>query len=146
MPSFRKEIDKDAMAGNFYSTLAQVLPVLLLALMWDSAYLVRLRQQRRPPRRADPAGVLFWTKPRVRIYILAVAGEVGVSTAMTMLVLAGIIPDSRPLRIALSAGLMLLLITLLTRIAVDVIQATSVTDETAATKSATADDSTHAEP
>jgi hypothetical protein len=51
------------LTGNFYPTLAQVLPVLLLALIWDSAYLIRLRRQRRPLRRDDPAGVWFWTNP-----------------------------------------------------------------------------------
>lgn len=117
------------MASGFYATLAQVLPILLLALMWDSAYLVRLRRQRRQPRRVDPGGVWFWTKPRVRIYILAVTGVVTASTAVTMLVLAGLIPDSCALRVALSTGLVLLLITLLTRIAVDVIRATAATTE-----------------
>jgi hypothetical protein len=115
------------MAGDFYATLAQVLPVLLLALMWDSAYLVRLRRQHRLPRRVDPAGVWFWTKPRVRAYTLIVTGEAIASTAVTMLVLAGLIPDSRGLRIALSGGLVLLLITLLIRIGADVIRATAAT-------------------
>ena len=40
-----------SLTSNFYPTLAQVLPVLLLALIWDSAYLMRLRRQRRPLRR-----------------------------------------------------------------------------------------------
>jgi hypothetical protein len=50
---------------NFYSTLAQVLPLLLLAFIWESGFLARLRQQRRPPKKVDSAGVWFWTKPRV---------------------------------------------------------------------------------
>jgi hypothetical protein len=120
------------MASGFYATLAQVLPVLLLALMWDSAFLVRLRRQRRLPRRVDPAGVWFWTKPRVRAYTLVVTSEVVASTAITMLVLAGLVPDSRALRIALCAGLVLLLITLLTRISVDIVRATADTPEPAA--------------
>jgi len=51
------------LTGNFYPTLAQVLRVLRLALIWDSAYLVRLRRQRRPLRLYDSAGVWFWASP-----------------------------------------------------------------------------------
>jgi hypothetical protein len=119
-----------AMSGltsNFYPTLAQVLPVLLLALIWDSAYLTRLRRERRPLRRDDPAGVWFWTKPRVRVYILVVTGAAIMSIAIIMLVLTGLIPDSLGLRIALSTGLILLLATLAVRIGADVIRATSAT-------------------
>ncbi|WP_125617928.1 hypothetical protein [Actinomadura sp. WAC 06369] len=39
---------------EFYTTLAQVFPVLLLALLWDSRYLERLREQERRSRAADP--------------------------------------------------------------------------------------------
>jgi hypothetical protein len=115
-------------ASNFYATMAQVLPLLLLALIWDSEYLTRLRQQGRPRRRDDPAGVRFWTKPRVRIYILTVTAVVICSTALTVLVLSGLIPDSRALRIILVTGLLLVLATLMTRIGIDVIQATASTD------------------
>lgn len=111
--------------SSFYSSLAQILPLLLLAFIWESGFLARLRTQRRLPRKASVRGVLFWTKPRVRAYTLAVAAIVIASTAVTMFVLAGIIPDSSALRIALSAGLMLVLLTLLTRIAVDVLWATA---------------------
>jgi hypothetical protein len=110
---------------NFYATLAQVFPVLLLALMWDSAYLVRLRHQRRPHRRTAPGGVWFWTKPRVRAYTLFVAASLITCMAVATLVLAGLLPDSPPLRIALTAGLILALATLLTRISVDIIRATA---------------------
>lgn len=114
------------MDENFYATLAQVLPLLLLAFIWDSGFLARLRRQRRLPRQVDPAGVRFWTKPRVRVYTLAVAGVEVVSTAVTMFVLGGLIPDSYPLRVALSGGLVLVLLTLLTRIVLDVLWATTV--------------------
>jgi hypothetical protein len=70
------------MYRDFYATIAQVLPVLLLALMWDSAYLLRLRRQHRPHRRTDPNGVWFWTKPRVRAYTLVVAAVVTSCTAI----------------------------------------------------------------
>ncbi len=114
-----------ALESNFYPTLAQVLPVLLLALIWDSAYLVRLRHQQRLPRHSDPAGVWFWTKPRVRAYTLLVTGETITSIAITMLVLAGLIPDTFVLRLAMTAGLLLLLATLAVRITVDIIRATA---------------------
>ncbi len=120
------------MTDNFYATLAQVLPLLLLAFIWDSGFLVRLRRQRRLPRRVDSTGVWFWTKPRVRVYTLVVTSVVIVSTAVTVLVLAGLIPDSHALRIALSAGLVLVLVTLLTRITLDVLWATTVVPESAA--------------
>jgi hypothetical protein len=112
-------------AGNFYTTLAQVLPLLLLAFIWDSGFLARLPQQRRLPKKTDPAGVLFWTKPRVRVYTLLVAAIVIVSIAVTIFVLGGLIPDSHALRIALCAGLVLVLVTLATRITVDVLGATT---------------------
>jgi hypothetical protein len=118
-------------ASDFYATLAQVLPLLLLAFIWDSGYLARLHRQRRLPRRVDPAGVWFWTKPRVRVYMLVVTGVVLASTAVTMLVLAGLIPDSHVLRIVLLGGLALVLATLLTRISVDVIGATAAVPESA---------------
>lgn len=113
------------MNAGFYETLAQVLPVLLLALIWDSAYLQRLRRQQRPPRRLDPDGVYFWTKPRVRAYTLTVTVVILASIAVTCLVLAGLVPDSYGLRVALTAGLLLLLATLLIRISADVIRATA---------------------
>jgi len=116
-------------SGDFYATLAQVLPLLLLAFIWDSGFLARLRGQRRLPRRVHPGGVWFWTKPRVRVYTLVVTGVVIVSTAVTVLVIAGLIPDSHALRIALSAGLGLVLITLLTRITLDVLWATAIVPE-----------------
>ena len=114
-----------ALESNFYPTLAQVLPVLLLALIWDSAYLVRLRRQQRPKRREQPEGVWFWTKPRVRVYTLAITTIAVTSIAITMLVLAGLIPDSPGLRASLSAGLILLLLTLAVRISSDIIRATT---------------------
>lgn len=118
------------MFRDFYSTIAQVQPVLLLALMWDSGYLQRLRQQPRVSRRVDPDGVRFWTKPRVRAYSLVVTGVLVTGTAVAMLVLGGMIADSKPVRAALAAGLVLALGTVLTRISVDVVTATAVTPAT----------------
>jgi len=115
--------------GDFYTTMAEVLPLLLLALIWDSSYLDRLRGQRRLSRRVDPAGVRFWTKPRVRVYTLMIAGIVIVSTGISILVLGRFIPDSLALRVTLSCGLVVVLSTLLTRIYFDVIVATSTAAE-----------------
>jgi hypothetical protein len=111
--------------SDFYTTIAQVFPLLLLALVWDSAYLARLRKQPRPLRATGTAGVLFWTKPRVRVYTLFVAGIVIASTGVTLLVLGGMIPDSFPLRVVLVCALVIELGTVLTRIFVDVITSTA---------------------
>jgi hypothetical protein len=113
------------MRDEFYSTMAHVLPILLLAFIWDSGFLSRLGRQQRPLRRSDPSGVLFWTKPRVRAYTLTVSGIVVVSIALCLLELAGIMPDSYSLRVGLSIGLIVVLATLMTRIGVDVLAATA---------------------
>jgi hypothetical protein len=126
------------MATDFYTTLAQVLPLLLLALIWDSSYLERLRGQRRLSRRTDPDGVRFWTKPRVRAYILTITGIVVVSTAIAVLVLARLIPDSYALRVVLSCGLVIVLGTVLYRIYYDVLAATSTARELADLQAAVA--------
>ena len=115
------------MYRDFYTTLAQVLPVLILALMFDSGYLQRLRGQERRRRRDDPAGVPFWTKGRVRAYVLVVVTVAVVSTGVALLVLAGAMKDSAAIRWGLVAGSALVLGTLLTRVAIDVHQATAST-------------------
>ena len=113
------------MASDYYTTTAQILPLLLLALIWDSSFLDRLRGQPRRPRRVDPSGVLFWTKPRVRAYTLFVAVVVLGSTAVSIFELAGFIPDSFTLRVVLACLLGLVLATIMTRIWYDVIAATA---------------------
>jgi hypothetical protein len=112
--------------GDFYTTLAQVQPLLLLALIWDSSYLDRVRGQRRPKRSEDPSGVRFWTKPRVRVYILFVASVVIVSTGIAVLVLGGMIPDGLALRVILTCSLAVPLAALLYRIWNDVVEATAI--------------------
>jgi hypothetical protein len=112
--------------SDFYATMAQVLPLLLLAFIWDSAYLDRLRGQSRRKRSEDPAGVRFWTKPRVRAYTLFVAAVVLAATAITIFELGGMIPDSIGLRIALTCALVVVLGTLMARIYFDVMAATAV--------------------
>jgi hypothetical protein len=102
---------------DFYTTISQVLGVLVLSLMWDSQYLYRLARQ-------DRARVLFWTKPRVRIYSLAVAVALIAGIGAAMGVLGGFLADTTPLRTGLYAVLGLGLATLLTRLSADIITAT----------------------
>lgn len=110
---------------DFYDTVAQVLPVLLLALVFDSGYLDRLRDQRRRLRRDDSvAGVRFWTKPRVRAYALFVTLAVLVDIGLCVLTLAGGIGDSVALRVGVGGGVAVALASLLFRIGVHVLEAT----------------------
>jgi len=113
------------MHDDFYTTLAQVLPVLLLAFIWDSAYLERLRGQERRTRGQDPRAVRFWTNSRVRPFTLFVAALVVASIAITMLQLAGFVSDSFALRAILVGTLLFTLATLAARIYFDVLSATS---------------------
>lgn len=110
---------------DFYATLAQTLPVLLLALIWESRYLERLRGQTRPLRRDDPVnGVIFWTKPRVRIYAIFVGTMVLLDTGLCALVLGGAVRDSAWLRCVAGFGLGLALASLLFRTCVEIVKAT----------------------
>jgi hypothetical protein len=106
--------------NDFYSTVAAVMPIVLLALVWDSELLRRLPSQNRTLRRIDPGGVHFWTRPRVRVYTISVAGAVMCAIAIAAFVLGGILSDSIGLRWFESCVLCLELGTLLTRITVDV--------------------------
>ncbi|HEY6424737.1 MAG TPA: hypothetical protein VIY28_16130 [Pseudonocardiaceae bacterium] len=113
------------MFRDFYATMAQVLPVLLLALVWDSNYLQRLRKQPRALRRDDPVGgVLFWTKPRVRVYSFVITGLLVARIGVSLLVLADVLGDAAWLRLGLVGALLLSLVTLLVRISADVVAAT----------------------
>jgi hypothetical protein len=112
------------MYRDFYATLAQVLPVLLLALIWESRYLERLSGQARPSRRTDPANGFWWTKRRVRIYALTIASVIVGELAIVLLVLAGLFGDSTVLRAILVVGVSGALASLLFRIVMDVVVAT----------------------
>jgi hypothetical protein len=112
------------MYRDFYATMAQVFPVLLLAFVWESRFLERISHEARLTRRHDPSGVLFWTKPRVRVYLLLVTSVVVVNIMVCVGELAGLVPDRLVTRVFLIGGLALMLGTLMTRIAVDVISAT----------------------
>ncbi|TDB70334.1 hypothetical protein [Micromonospora sp. KC723] len=112
------------MFPDFYATAAQVLPVLMLALIWESRFLDRLTAQNRRPRRTDPDGVLFWTRPRVRAYSLFIVATIMTGTALALLVLAGAVPPGEAPRAVLTGCALLALATLLTRVVVDVVAAT----------------------
>lgn len=129
---------------DFYSTIAQVLPVILLALMWDSGYLDRLRSERRTRRRAGTPGVWFWTKPRVRAYTSFVGTVMVAGLGVAVVSLTGAVPDSAVLRALLTGTLLLGLGTLLTRLLLDVWKATVEPD--AGTRGATPEDVDRATP
>jgi hypothetical protein len=120
------------MHENFYITAAQVLPILLLALIWQSRYLENLRLQRRLLRRADPGhGVLFWTKPRVRVYAMTVVTVTLACLILCLLLLAGIMPDSIGLRLVVISGLALASASLLYRMWNEIRDATGPISEEA---------------
>jgi hypothetical protein len=113
------------MSDDFYVTVATILPVLLLALIWDSRSLETVRQQERKLRKVDPVnGVRFWTKKRFRRYTLFVATVIVIALGLCVLELGGAIPNRLPLRVFLMVAVGLTLGTLVTRIWVDVIAAT----------------------
>lgn len=109
---------------DFYSAMAQVLPVLLLAVVWDSRFLDRLGQERRPARKADGSRDWFWTKPKVRAYGWFVTAVIVLAIALTALVLAELLPDGPVPKFGVLAALVLTLGTLLTRLWVDIYRAT----------------------
>ncbi|MGR6321757.1 hypothetical protein Q2K19_16905 [Micromonospora soli] len=116
------------MFPDFYATAAQVLPVLMLALIWESRFLDRLEEQNRRSRREDPKGVLFWTRPRVRAYSLFIVVTIMIGTALALLVLAEALPPGPVPRTVLTICVLLALATLLTRVVVDVVGATAPRD------------------
>jgi hypothetical protein len=114
------------MPDDLYMTVATVLPVLLLALIWDSRSLENIRRQDRKLRKVDPVnGVLFWTKRRFRLYTLFVATVIVIAVGLCVLELGGAVPNRLPLRVFLVVAVLLTLATLITRIWVDVIAATA---------------------
>jgi hypothetical protein len=113
---------------EFYTTTAQVLPVLMLAFLWESRFLIKLRTEVRPPKRVDRvSGVLFWSKTRVRYFLITVATTTVLGTATSVLTLSGILPDSVLLRTVVSGCVLLALGTLLTRVVIDITDATTLT-------------------
>ena len=113
------------MSRDFFSTAAQVLPVLLLALVWESRYLERLPAEQRFTRLEDPVhGVRFWAKSRVWIWALTVVTVTICAIAICLLVLAGLVPGWAWLGFATVVGLGLALVSLMYRIWTDIVVAT----------------------
>ena len=110
-------------ARDLYATLAQVFPVLLLTIVWDREWLVRLPSRVRRSQ-AAPHGVLFWTKPVVRWYSIVLAAILILAVAACVLVLAEALADAIWLRVLLVTSLALALATLGVRIAAGVVEAT----------------------
>lgn len=109
-------------ARDFHSTVAQVLPVLLLTIVWDRDWLARLPGRRR--RTATTPGVRFWTKPFVRWYSITLTVLLVMSIGTCVLVLAGAVNDAAWLRGVLVALTVLALATLAVRISAGVADAT----------------------
>ncbi|MFG2064248.1 hypothetical protein ACGFIK_22830 [Micromonospora sp. NPDC048871] len=116
------------MFPDFYATSAQVLPVLMLALIWESRFLDRLGQQNRHTRREDPDGVRFWTRPRVRAYSIFIVSTIMGGLTLSLLVLADYVAPGPVPRTLLAVCLALAVATLLTRVVVDILAATRPTD------------------
>jgi hypothetical protein len=102
---------------DFYGTVAQVLPVVILALVWESRYFDLLRTQPRDH-------VRFWTLNKVRFYSLAVATIIIADITVCLMVLANVIHDNATLRALVVAGVILGLISLLYRIYVHILGST----------------------
>jgi hypothetical protein len=68
--------------------------------------------------------VWFWTKGRVRVWLVFVVLLSVAELVLTLLVLGGAIGDSIPVRVVVLAGLALILVSLATRALADVMEAT----------------------
>jgi hypothetical protein len=102
---------------DFYGTTAQVIPVLLLALIWESGYLDRLKKQ-------DRSNYKFWKKSRVRKWGIFMAVSALSAEAAMMLVLADVIDEGTIPRWIGLVGLGVLIGSLVVRLITDVLDAT----------------------
>lgn len=103
---------------DFYTTLAQVLPVLLLTIVWDRDWLTSLPARHRG---SGPNAVRFWTKPVVRWYTLLLTVVLLSAIAASLLVLAGGLADAGWLRVVLVLAAVMALATLMVRIGAGVL-------------------------
>jgi hypothetical protein len=109
---------------EFYSTTAQVIPVLLLALGWDSGYLTKLE-------RDEPRSARFWTKSRIRAWgtVMALVSLTG--EAAMVLVLAGVRPADVVWKALGLAAVAALSVTVTVRLITDIRTATEPSRSTA---------------
>lgn len=96
--------------SDFYANAAQVLAIVILALVWDSKYFDRLRT-----RTFTKKGFWRWSRGKVRAYSVAVAVVVIADVALCLMVLAGLFTNSTTLQVIVGAGVVLVLSTLLFR-------------------------------
>jgi hypothetical protein len=102
----------DAAATDLYSTAAQVIPVLLLALAWDSKYLDRLRD--------EPRESVFWRKPRVAIWSYFGTGAALLAEAVCLLVVSSVLDPGVVAKGLTLVGIGALIGSIWTRIYVDI--------------------------
>ena len=100
---------------DFYDTTAQVIPILLLAIVWEGGYLERLNT------RPDPR---FWTKTKVRWWVTSMSLAAVVGEATMMLVLAGSFSAGVGPKVIGGIALAGLLATILVRLIADIRGAT----------------------
>jgi hypothetical protein len=104
--------------------MAQVFPVLILAIVWESSYLEKLRKGKRVLRRHNPDGVVFWTKRRVRVWTISIIVISVTEISLIALVLSEFVRDSIATRLIVLTGLACILGSILTRAIADIVSAT----------------------
>jgi hypothetical protein len=102
---------------DYFASAAQVIPVLLLALVWESNYLQMVKSEALEHRR-------FWTQARIRLWSRVILPYSIATEGLAFAVLAGWVDDSGIQRGVVAAGLAGLLVTLLVRMISDVDQHT----------------------
>jgi hypothetical protein len=115
---------------DFYVTCAQVIPLLLLALVFDSEYLTRLkdRNEEKVGLRAKTTTkdqVRVWTKARIRNWSFFVCSAAIVGEVVMLLVLADVLLcPSAPAKAAGLVGVGGLVISLAVRVHGNIVHAT----------------------
>jgi hypothetical protein len=103
---------------DYYATTAQVIPVLLLALVWESGYLPRLKTENR-------ANAPVWTKRNVRLWGLFMSAAAVFGEIAMFAVLADIAHPADFWKGAGLVGVAALLGSLCVRLCVDILNATA---------------------
>ena len=103
-----------------YESVAQVVPVLLLALAFESRALERIRQRTR----TEEQETRFWKSWRVRTLGIFMCLAAAVAEVLALLVLNDTVEDSGWVQVAVIGATLALLAILLGRIIIDVVAAT----------------------